>query len=762
MAPAQSRSTRVASATGAAVLLSTAAITQREAFTAGASSATSAQARQVVLRGSKPAGSAPSLGDGSAALSLGSALAVVASGLLGARTLQTRDVRKAVVAAAATMNAEQPSAPSPFDPAAQLGAVEPLGYFDPLGFTQLGDERGFNKLRAAEIKHGRVAMMASIGAIGQPFLKLPWFDAVTGTYGALGSGRATFGMFVLFVACGAFELAWREQEGKEPGNFGDPFGVNMYTEEMRNKELNNGRMAMISVLGIFAAELATGKNAIDQLTLFAEAAPSAPSPFDPAAQLGAVEPLGYFDPLGFTQLGDERGFNKLRAAEIKHGRVAMMASIGAIGQPFLKLPWFDAVTGTYGALGSGRATFGMFVLFVACGAFELAWREQEGKEPGNFGDPFGVNMYTEEMRNKELNNGRMAMISVLGIFAAELATGKNAIDQLTLFAEAAPSAPSPFDPAAQLGAVEPLGYFDPLGFTQLGDERGFNKLRAAEIKHGRVAMMASIGAIGQPFLKLPWFDAVTGTYGALGSGRATFGMFVLFVACGAFELAWREQEGKEPGNFGDPFGVNMYTEEMRNKELNNGRMAMISVLGIFAAELATGKNAIDQLTLFAEAAPSAPSPFDPAAQLGAVEPLGYFDPLGFTQLGDERGFNKLRAAEIKHGRVAMMASIGAIGQPFLKLPWFDAVTGTYGALGSGRATFGMFVLFVACGAFELAWREQEGKEPGNFGDPFGVNMYTEEMRNKELNNGRMAMISVLGIFAAELATGKNAIEQFGF
>ncbi|KAL9139054.1 hypothetical protein ACP0BX_004255 [Amphidinium carterae] len=135
MAPAQSRSTRVASATGAAVLLSTAAITQREAFTAGASSATSAQARQVVLRGSKPAGSAPSLGDGSAALSLGSALAVVASGLLGARTLQTRDVRKAVVAAAATMNAEQPSAPSPFDPAAQLGAVEPLGYFDP--FSEL-------------------------------------------------------------------------------------------------------------------------------------------------------------------------------------------------------------------------------------------------------------------------------------------------------------------------------------------------------------------------------------------------------------------------------------------------------------------------------------------------------------------------------------------------------------------------------------------------------------------------------------------------
>ena len=33
-------------------------------------------------------------------------------------------------------------------------------------------------------------------------------------------------------------------------------------------------------------------------------------------------------------------------------------------------------------------------------------------------------------------------------------------------------------------------------------------------------------------------------------------------------------------------------------------------------------------------------------------------------------------------------------------------------------------------------------------------MYNDEMRMKELNNGRMAMISVLGIFAAEMATAR--------
>jgi hypothetical protein len=35
------------------------------------------------------------------------------------------------------------------------------------------------------------------------------------------------------------------------------------------------------------------------------------------------------------------------------------------------------------------------------------------------------------------------------------------------------------------------------------------------------------------------------------------------------------------------------------------------------------------------------------------------------------------------------------------------------------------------------------------------------MRNKELNNGRMAMFSILGIILAELVTGKDGIQQFG-
>merc|ERR1719359_1817476 len=120
------------------------------------------------------------------------------------------------------------------------------------------------------------------------------------------------GFFFIFLVSGYFELAWRQEDWREAGNYGNPFGVDMYTTDMRNREISNGRFAMICVLGIFAAELATGKDAIQQFGLPAVAASAegavamqeVPPPFNPAEQIGAVAPLGYFDPMGFAKVGD--------------------------------------------------------------------------------------------------------------------------------------------------------------------------------------------------------------------------------------------------------------------------------------------------------------------------------------------------------------------------------------------------------------------------------------------------------------------------
>jgi len=197
-------------------------------------------------------------------------------------------------------------------------------------------------------------------------------------------------------------------------------------------------------------------------------------PFDPSTQVGVTPPLGFFDPLGFSKNGGRKGFWRMREAELKHGRVAMMASAGLIMQHFVHLTYpvykVNIKTAPYslGAWGYFYGPWGLWCFFgiiFFAGVMELAvWISNPKKaEPGNYGDPLGLNLYTVEMRNKELNNGRFAMICVMGIFAAEMATGLDAVEQLGLFlpldAISQFFAGSGSEPTGPMG----LGYSEPLG-----------------------------------------------------------------------------------------------------------------------------------------------------------------------------------------------------------------------------------------------------------------------------------------------------------
>jgi hypothetical protein len=154
--------------------------------------------------------------------------------------------------------------------------------------------------------------------------------------------------------------------------------------------------------------------------------------------------------------------------------------------------------------------------------------------------------------------------------------------------------------------------------------------------------------------------------------------------------------------------------------------------------------------------------FAPSLQIGVTAPLGFFDPAGFCKKGDENGFRNLRSAEIKHGRVAMMAAVGAVVQHYVKLPGFDGVPSGLAASITAPANFAFILMFILAGILELGpWTEKSEREPGNFGDPLGLNQYTDDMRNRELNNGRFAMIAALGILAGEIFSGKDAVSQLG-
>jgi len=164
----------------------------------------------------------------------------------------------------------------------------------------------------------------------------------------------------------------------------------------------------------------------------------------------------------------------------------------------------------------------------------------------------------------------------------------------------------------------------------------------------------------------------------------------------------------------------------------------------------------------AEAAKEPLGYWDPTDEVGVTEPLGYWDPAGFTKKEDEAGFQNLRAAEVKHGRVAMMAAAGAVTQHFVRFPGFEGAPAGLNAMLTPPGSYGVILLLVIAGGLELGlWTESPDKEPGNFGDPLGLGMYDDEMRNRELNNGRFAMFAAVGIVVAELLTGKDAVLQLG-
>lgn len=48
-----------------------------------------------------------------------------------------------------------------------IGASPPVGFFDPLGLSKDKDAETLNWYRAAELKHGRVSMVAALGVLVQ-------------------------------------------------------------------------------------------------------------------------------------------------------------------------------------------------------------------------------------------------------------------------------------------------------------------------------------------------------------------------------------------------------------------------------------------------------------------------------------------------------------------------------------------------------------------------------------------------------------------
>lgn len=200
------------------------------------------------------------------------------------------------------------------------------------------------------------------------------------------------------------------------------------------------------------------------------------------------------------------------------------------------------------------------------------------------------------------------------------------------------------------------------------------------------------------------------------------------------------------------------------------KLAILSALAASAAAFAPAKQAATSTSLNA---------FE--SELGVQKPLGFFDPLGMLKDASQERFDRLRYVEIKHGRICQLAFLGNIvtragvhlpgdlshGHPFDSYP-----PGLAGMFGPDRIPgIGLVQIVLFVGMLELAVMKDitgTGEFVGDFRNDyidFGWDTFSADVKLQkraiELNNGRAAMMGILGLMAHEcVGTNDPIVGQF--
>jgi len=142
------------------------------------------------------------------------------------------------------------------------GDLRPVGYFDPANLASSLSEKDLKYVREAELQHGRVAMSAFLGLVGLDLLQdklainflydltweqqFPfWFGVGSYEFARMGAGWKN-----PFVEKGAY---FKLEDDYQPGNV-LKLPNESYSDQRLNRELSNGRLAMLGTLGYIAEE----------------------------------------------------------------------------------------------------------------------------------------------------------------------------------------------------------------------------------------------------------------------------------------------------------------------------------------------------------------------------------------------------------------------------------------------------------------------------------------------------------------------------
>ncbi|CAE7444227.1 unnamed protein product, partial [Symbiodinium pilosum] len=274
----------------------------------------------------------------------------------------------------------------------ELGVQDPVGFWDPAGFTADGSVENFKRRRQTELKHGRISMLATMGYITpeitgkfpgylSPSAGLKFADVPNGLAAISKVPAAGWGQILAYMA---FCEVSQDQSPGTPAAAGD-FGFKVLTSsdpaektKKLSAELANGRLAMMAIIGMFFQA-------------------------------------------GFTADGSVENFKRRRQTELKHGRISMLATMGYITpeitgkfpgylSPSAGLKFADVPNGLAAISKVPAAGWGQILAYMA---FCEVSQDQSPGTPAAAGD-FGFKVLTSsdpaektKKLSAELVNGRL-------------------------------------------------------------------------------------------------------------------------------------------------------------------------------------------------------------------------------------------------------------------------------------------------------------------------------------------------------------------
>merc|ERR1719443_1832417 len=165
--------------------------------------------------------------------------------------------------------------------------------------------------------------------------------------------------------------------------------------------------------------------------------------------------------------------------------------------------------------------------------------------------------------------------------------------------------------------------------------------------------------------------------------------------------------------------------------------------------------------------------FSPEGDIGVTPPLGLFDPLNFLSRGPD-AYRRYQEIEIKHGRLAMAATLGVIvTEAGIKFPGyisfsqdlkFSDVPGSLDGAYTGIPLAGWAQIVALVAALDIAvFRQDPSYDAGDCVQDLQIQWVRYDdptvkafKLNAERNNGRAAMFGILGMIS-HVALGQDAL-----